>query len=187
MNYNDLNNLDENNKSTLHSMFGGILNKIKNISYRKSAALIKDFPTICELSYISHLNSEKRKQSNSNVHPIIPTRGEIYNAYITEGVGKELAGNHLVVVIQNGNSNIYSDKVTVVPIEGDGNTIKKAYQTKLTNIDLESGILDKDPSRIIFADIMSLDKARLGRKIGKLTATKMQQLDKLLKKHLSLS
>lgn len=35
------------------------------------------------------------------MHPIIPTRGEIYNAIITEGVGKELAGNHLVIIIQN--------------------------------------------------------------------------------------
>lgn len=186
MSYNDLKDLDENNKSTLHSMFGGILNKVKNISYRKSSALIKDFPSVCELSYLSHENSEKKKHSPSNMHPIIPTRGEIYNAYITEGVGKELTGNHLVVIIQNRNSNMYSDKVTVVPIEGDGNRIKKAYQTKLTNEDLEAGKIDKDPSRIIYADIMSLDKARLGRKIGKLTESKMQQLNVLLKKHLSL-
>ena len=111
---------------------------------------------------------------------------KIYNAIITEGVGKELTGNHLVIVIQNQNSNMYSDKVTVVPIEGDGNIIKKAYQTKLTNEDLETGKIDKDPSRIIYADIMSLDKARLGRKIGKLSESKMKQLDILLKKHLSL-
>lgn len=29
MSYNDLKDLDENNKSTLQSMFGGILNRIK--------------------------------------------------------------------------------------------------------------------------------------------------------------
>ena len=120
------------------------------------------------------------------MHPIIPTRGEIYNAFITEGVGKELSGNHLVVVIQNEKSNIYSDKVTVVPIEGDGNVIKKAYQVKLTNKDLDYGKIDKDPSRIIFADIMSIDKARLGRKIGALSKEKMNRLDLLIKKHLDL-
>lgn len=186
MSYNELKNLDENNKSTLQSMFGGILNRLKNISYRKSSALIKDFPLVCELSYLSYENSKKKKISSSKMYPIIPTRGEIYNAYITEGVGKELTGNHLVVIIQNRNSNMYSDKVTVVPIEGDGNTIKKAYQTKLTNEDLETGKIDKDPSRIIYADIMSIDKARLGRRIGKLAESKMKQLDILLKKHLSL-
>ena len=186
MNYKNLKDLEQNNKITLQSMFSGVLNNIKNISFRKSTAMIKDFPSVCELSYISHENTEKRKQSNLNMHPIIPTRGEIYNAFITEGVGKELSGNHLVVVIQNQQSNIYSDKVTVVPIEGDGTTIKKSYQVKLTNNDLASGKIDKDPSRIIFADIMSIDKARLGRKIGTLSKDKLSRLDILIRKHLDL-
>lgn len=166
MNYKNLKNLEETNKTTLLSMFNGILTNIKNISFRKSTSLIKDFPSICEMSYKSYEYIEKKKISNTNMHPIIPTRGEIYNAFITEGVGRELTGNHLVVILQNQNSNMYSDKVTVVPIEGDGNKIKPSYQTKLTNEDLYSGKLDKDPSRIIFADIMTIDKSKLGRKIG---------------------
>ena len=186
MNYKDLKDMDDNNKTTLSSMFSGILNNLKNISFRKSSSLIKDFPNICELSYKSHEYTEIKKASNSNMHPIIPTRGEIYNAIITEGVGKELAGNHLVIIIQNENSNIYSDKVTVVPIEGDGNKIKKNYQMKLLNKDLSQGILDKDPSRIIYADIMSIDKSRLARKIGCLRKEKMEQLSLKLRKHLSL-
>ena len=109
---------------------------------------------------------EKKKISNTNLHPIIPTRRKIYNTFITEGVERELTGNHLVVILQNQNSNMYSDKVTVVPIEGDWNKIKPSYQTKLTNKDLYSRKLDKDPSRIIFADIMTIDKSKLGRKIG---------------------
>lgn len=186
MNYKNLKDLDENNKRTLLSMFSGILSNIKNISFRKSSSLLKDFPIVCELSYNSYEHTEKKKSSNGNMHPIIPTRGEIYNAFITEGVGKELTGNHLVIIIQNQNSNIYSDKVTVVPIEGDGNIIKRSYQMKLTNNDLLNGNLDKDPSRIIFSDIMSIDKARLGRKIDTLKKEKLQQLDCKLKKHLSL-
>ena len=101
MNYTDLKDMDDNNKTTLSSMFSGILNNLKNISFRKSSSLIKDFPNICKLSYKSHEYTEIKKASNSNMHPIIPTRGEIYNAIITEGVGKELAGNHLVIIIQN--------------------------------------------------------------------------------------
>ncbi len=186
MNYKNLKNLEETNKTTLLSMFNGILTNIKNISFRKSTSLIKDFPSICEMSYKSYEYIEKKKISNTNMHPIIPTRGEIYNAFITEGVGRELTGNHLVVILQNQNSNMYSDKVTVVPIEGDGNKIKPSYQTKLTNEDLYSGKLDKDPSRIIFADIMTIDKSRLGRKIGMLKDEKIQKLNKLIKKHLSL-
>ena len=186
MNYKNLKNLEETNKTTLLSMFNGILTNIKNISFRKSTSLIKDFPSICEMSYKSYEYIEKKKISNTNMHPIIPTRGEIYNAFITEGVGRELTGNHLVVILQNQNSNMYSDKVTVVPIEGDGNKIKPSYQTKLTNEDLYSGKLDKDPSRIIFADIMTIDKSRLGRKISIIKDEKIQKLNKLIKKHLYL-
>lgn len=186
MNYKNLKDLEDINKTTLLSMFNGILSNIKNISFKKSSSLIKDFPTVCELSYKSYENAEMKKVSKTNMHPIIPTRGEIYNAFITEGVGRELAGNHLVVIIQNQTSNIYSDKVTVVPIEGDGQKIKSSYQTKLTNNDLSIGRIDKDPSRIIFADIMSIDKARLGRRIGKLSDKKIERLNQLLKKHLNL-
>lgn len=128
----------------------------------------------------------KKKVSNSKMHPIIPKKGEIYNAFISEGVGRELTGNHLVIVIQNKNSNLYSDKVTVVPIEGDGNKIKKNYQMKLTNNDLVFGKIDKDPSRIIFSDILTFDKARLGRKIGMLNDEKIERLNLSIKKHLSL-
>ena len=113
------------------------MTNIKNISFKKSASLIKDFPSICEISYKSY-----------------------------EYIERELTRNHLVVILQNQNSNMYSDKVTVVPIEGDWNKIKPSYQTKLTNENLYSGKLNKDPSRIIFADIMTIDKSRLGRKIG---------------------
>lgn len=187
MKYSDLKDLEESNKTTLLSMFSGILSNIKNISFSKSTSIIKDFSSVCEMSYKSYEYIERKKSSNTNMHPIIPTRGEIYNAFITEGVGRELTGNHLVVVIQNQNSNMYSDKVTVIPIEGDGNKIKKSYQVKLTNDDLEFGRIDKDPSRIIFTDIMTIDKARLGRKIGMLRAEKIERLNILIKKHLSLN
>lgn len=186
MNYNELRNLEESNRTALSSMFHGMLSNIKNISFRKTTSIIKDVPSVCEMSYKSYENSEIKRISSTNMHPIIPTRGEIYNANITEGVGKELCGNHLVIVIQNQNSNIFSDKVTVVPIEGDGHYIKKSYQMRLTNSDLEFGKIDKDPSRIIFADIMSIDKARLERKIGKLNESKIEKLNIAIKKHLSL-
>ncbi len=186
MNYKELKDLEENNKNTLLSMFNGILENVKNISFRKSSAIIKDFTNVCEMSYKSYEYIERKKASNTNMHPIVPTRGEIYNAFITEGVGRELTGNHLVVIIQNQNSNLYSDKVTVVPIEGDGNKIKKSYQTKLTNNDLAYGKIDKDPSRIIFSDIITIDKSRLGRKIGSLNEEKIYKLNVLLKKHLSI-
>ena len=57
---------------------------------------------------------------------------------------------------------------------------------QLTNADLADGSLDKDPSRIIVTDITTIDKARLGRKIGALSPDCLAAVEKLLKKHLEL-
>lgn len=187
MSYNDLKNLEDINKSTLSSMFTGILTNIKATSFKKMASIIKDIPEVCRISYQSYENSQLRKVTYNNMHPVRPSRGEIYNAFITEGVGKELSGNHPVVVIQGVAANMYSDKVNVLPIEGDGKNIKSSYQEKLTSDDLEGDvILLKEESRIITSDILTLDKARLGKKVGKVKKEKMDIIDKKVKKQLGL-
>ena len=106
--------------------------------------------------------------------------------FITEGVGSELCGNHLVVIIQNKKANIYSEKVNVLPIEGDGTKINPNYQVRLSSAELADGKLDKEPSRIIVTDITTIDKARLGRRIGRLTPECLAAVEKLLKNHLEL-
>ena len=187
VNYKDLKDLENSHKVTLTSMFVGILSNIKNTSFRKMSSIIKDIPAICKMSYESYENSQLRKSSYAKVHPIVPIRGEIYNAFITEGVGKELCGTHPVLIIQNQNSNIHSEKVNVLPIEGDGNKIKPKYQEQITSQDLEGNIsLYKDPSRVIISDVMTIDKARLGKKVGKLKEEKLQIISEKLKNQLSL-
>ena len=137
--------------------------------------------------HFESLENKKVRDGNiKKLHPIIPTRGEIYNAYITEGVGSELCNNHLVIIVQNNKGNMYSEKVNVIPIEGDGSNINPNYQIKLTNMNMGQGHLDKDPSRIIVSDIITLDKARLGRKIGKLEDEYMKDINSLLRKQLSI-
>lgn len=83
----------------------------------------------------------------------------------------------MVIIISNDTGNIYSEKVNVLPIEGDGTKINPKYQMRLPNSDLESGHLDKDPSRIIFTDIMTIDKARLDIKIGMIKHEKMKEIN----------
>ena len=51
---------------------------------------------------------------------------------------------------------------------------------------LADGQLDKEPSRIIVTDITTIDKARLGRRIGRLTPECLATVEKLLKNHLEL-
>ena len=187
MNYNNLKDMDPSNKTTLSSMFVGILTNIKNTSFRKMAAIIKDIPAICKMSYESFENSQLRKSNYNKVHPIVPQKGEVYNAFITEGVGRELCGTHPVVIMQNKSQNLHSDKVNVLPIEGDGNTINPKYQEQITSSDFEDNItLTKDPSRVIISDILTIDKARLGKKVGKLKQEKIDILNEKLKIQLDL-
>ena len=187
MNYNELKNLEDERKATLSSMFIGMLSNIKNTSFNKMSSIIKDIPSICKMHYQSYENSQLRIVTYNNMHPIRPHRGEIYNAFITEGVGKELSGNHPVIVIQGVSANMYSDKVNVLPIEGDGNKIKSSYQEPLTSDNIEGDVtLLKEQSRIITSDILTLDKARLGKKIGSIKKEKMLIIDKKIKKQLGL-
>lgn len=87
----------------------------------------------------------------------------------------------MCVVISNKGKNLYSEKVNVVPIEGDGNKIDPKNNIQLTNEDLEDGNLNKDPSKIIGADIMTIDKARLDRRIGKLKDYKLIEVIDMVK------
>ena len=159
---------------------------ISNVNIDKIIACIKQIPKICEIDIKSDANKQLRDSHPKHYHPIKVFKGEIYNAQITQNAGSELSDNHLVVIIQGFSSNVYGEKITILPIEGDGNKVNPHYQIKLTNADLEEGMLDKDPSRIIFTDIMTLDKARLDRRIGKLNPTKIEEVNRYLVAHLDL-
>lgn len=186
MEYNSLDNLNDNDKSSLTSVFQGILLNIKHISVTKAVTYLRYIPEQCRMHHNSLENRKVRDAHPKKFHPVKPQRGEIYNAFITEGVGSELCGNHLVVIIQNKKGNIYSEKVNVLPIEGNGAKINPNYQVRLSSSDLASGSLNKNPSRIIITDITTIDKARLGRKIGCLTPECLAEVDTLLRKHLEL-
>ena len=186
MEYNTLANLNDNDKSSLTTVFQGILLHLKHLSVTKAVTYLRHIPEQCRMHHNSLENRKLRDSHPKRFHPVKPQRGEIYNAFITEGIGSELCGNHLVVIIQNKKGNIYGEKVNVLPIEGDGTKINPNYQVRLSSTDLAFGSLAKDPSRIIVTDITTIDKSRLGRKIGCLSPNCLATVDKLLKKHLEL-
>lgn len=180
------NKLEENTKTKLIDYFAEIVKEFEKSYMLKTIALIKHLPNICRLHQLSLDNRKLRSEQPSKFHPIRPLRGEIFNALITENIGSELCGNHLVIIISNDTGNIYAEKVNVLPIEGDGNKINPNYQMQLSNSDLEWGNLDKNPSRIIFTDILTIDKARLDIRVGKVKNEKMKDIAKKLHKQLNL-
>lgn len=147
---------------------------------------LKDIITNIKLNASSKNNRNLQVNNTDKTHPLKIHTGEIYYITMTDGVGTELKGDHLGVVIQNKKANLYSSKVNVVPIEGDGTKINKNYNVALSNNDLMNGRLDKDPSRVITTDIFTVDKCRLGRKIGKVKDDKLDEIKKNIKKQLDI-
>lgn len=171
---------------SLKTYFEKITTNLNNSNENKILQYLKEIPLLCEMDKQSKQNRKLRSKDPKHFHPIGVGRGEIYNLEITEGVGSELSGNHLVIIIQNKKGNMYSEKVNVLLIEGDGKSINPNYQMELNNSDLSSGTLDKNPSRIILTDILTFDKARLKGKIGIVKPEKMKSIDKKIKVQLSL-
>lgn len=179
--------LTANEKDFLTTLFKDKINDINSVSYAKLTRIIEQLPAICDLSESSLINRQLRQQDKDKYHPIRPSRGMIYNAFIEENVGSELCDNHLVIIMQNTNGNIFGEKVNVLPIEGDGKRINKNYQMELKNEELEYGQLDKNPSRIIITDLITIDKARLDKvEIGKIKPAKLLELSNKLKRQLVL-
>lgn len=160
---------------------------ISSDNIEKIICYIKQIPKLCAINIKSAQNRALRDLHPKKYHPIKVFKGDIYNAQITENTGSELSNNHLVIIIQGFSSNVYGEKVTVLPIEGDGSKINPHYQIKLTNADLKKGTLDKNPSRIIFTDILTLDKARLDRKIGSIKSEKIEEVNSYLAMHLEIN
>lgn len=171
----------------LKSRLGRVLEKPNKKHQWKIKKIIDSIPQKCRLDEKSKNHSDSKKEDAKRMHPVRPYRGEIYNVLLSgDNVGTELNNNHLCVIISNQRKNIYSEKVNVVPIEGDGRKIDPMNNIQLTNNDLVEGSLDKDPSKIIGGDIMTIDKARIDLRIGKLKPEKLNELMEMVKSQLGV-
>lgn len=179
--------LNETEIENLKSRLEGKLEGINKKDQWKIRNIIDSIPEKCRLDQLSKDHAKMKKEDEKKFHPVRPKRGEIYNVLLSgDNVGTELINNHLCIVISNQRKNIYSEKVNVVPIEGDGRKIDKMNNIQLVNADLTEGSLDKDPSKIIGGDIMTIDKSRIGLRIGKLKKEKMTEVMKMVKAQLDL-
>lgn len=187
--YDELNSLNDKSKELLKCKFEYIIENLKNVDYNKFKQLSESIPMGLKITYDSQMHQRQRTKEGKEKgqHPVKPIRGQIYNAFLGEQYGSELSGEHPVIIIQNDAGNLYAHKVIVVPIEGDGNKIDESYMIKLTNNDLMDGKkLTKVPSRIIVSEIMTLDKARLGKLIGRLKPEKIKELNEKISFQLSV-
>ena len=108
-------------------------------------------------------------------------RGEIYWVDWSPGRGSEQKGLRPALVIQNDTGNKFSQTTIVAALT---TAIEKSYPFLVKCAAKESG-LNKD-SMVNLAAIMTVDKARLVKRAGVLSADKMAEVDAAIKASLGL-
>lgn len=102
-------------------------------------------------------------------------RGDIFFADLGEGIGSEQSGYRPVVIIQNNIGNRYSPTVIVAAI-----TSKKVKNTQPTHYNIEAGYGLELPSTILLEQLRTLDKQRLGKRVGRLPKRHIQGINHAL-------
>ena len=103
-------------------------------------------------------------------------RGEMYYADLGKGIGSEQEGHRPVVIIHNDRGNKHSTTVIVASISSK--TTGKGKQPTHYYINAEDGL--REPSVVLLEQLRTIDKRRLGQRIGKLSEKHIQGLNHAL-------
>lgn len=111
-----------------------------------------------------------------------PRRGHLYYAELDPVIGSGQGGRRPVLVLQNDIGNEHSPVTIVASVTST--PAKVARPTDVLIPPGESGLTQ--PSRVLLNQVRTVDKRRLGRRLGSLTAAQMSQVEGALKLSLGL-
>ena len=111
-----------------------------------------------------------------------PRRGEIYLVNFDPTLGHEIQKTRPAVVVQNNISNQYSPITIVAAISSQFSD--PPFPREVIVETAETGLPKR--SAVIVNQIRSVDRMRLGKKIGRLSSASMQRVNESLKISLSL-
>jgi mRNA interferase MazF len=114
---------------------------------------------------------------------MIVKRGEIYSADLNPVVGSEQGGIRPVLIIQNDIGNRFSPTVIVLAITS---RLGKTRLPTHVEIPVGEGGLAK-PSIILAEQVRTLEKTRLGIKLGKLSEREMTRVEAAINASLGIS
>jgi len=107
----------------------------------------------------------------------IPTRGEVYWANLDPTFGTEIAKTRPAVIISNDIGNEHSPRVTIAAITSRG--VERVFTFEVLVRAGEGGLIQT--SKVLLNQIRSIDKRRLGRRIGRLSDQRMHEVDEALR------
>src|SRR5438067_2115725 len=103
-------------------------------------------------------------------------RGEIYLVSFDPTVGREIQKTRPALVVQNDVSNRYSPITIVAPITST--LTGRLYPTEVL-LQAHEGGLDVD-SRVLLNQLRAVDKQRLVRRLGRVSAATLHEVDRSL-------
>lgn len=109
-------------------------------------------------------------------------RGEIYWANLNPTLGSEIAKTRPVLVVSNDINNEHADTVTILPITSSTSRI---YPFEVL-VPAGEANLTSD-SKIKANQIRTIDKKRIGNKIGALPMTRMKEVNQAILVHLDIT
>ena len=111
-----------------------------------------------------------------------PRRGEIYWVKLDPTIGAEIAKTRPALIVSNDVGNQYADRVIVAPITSSQVARVYPFEAKLEAG--EGGVTQ--PSKVLLDQIRTVDKSRLGNRIGMLAAVKMEEVNRAIRLSLAV-
>jgi mRNA interferase MazF len=108
-------------------------------------------------------------------HVVLPKRGEIYYVSFDPTIGVEIKKTRPALIIQNDIGNMHSPATIVAAITS---TEREAYPHEVS-LNAGEGGLPKD-SIILLNQIRTIDKKRLGRKLGTISPDALKKVDRAI-------
>lgn len=106
-----------------------------------------------------------------------PKRGDVWWVVLDPAVGSEIKKTRPAVVVSNDSCNAYGSRVVVMPLTSNVTTLYPGEAA------VRAG---NRPARALGDQLRSIDKTRLGKRIGRLNASELEAIDDALRITLDL-
>lgn len=107
---------------------------------------------------------------------LIPRRGEVYVVNFDPSIGSEIQKRRPALILQNNIGNRYSNTTIVAAISSQFDA--RLYPTEVY-IEPREGGLEK-PCVVLLSQVRTVDKRRLTKQLGMLSAETMRKVDQAL-------
>jgi mRNA interferase MazF len=97
-----------------------------------------------------------------------PRRGEVYGVALDPSMGRKIKKTRPAIIVSNDSCNTYGARVVVLPLTSNVSSLYPGEALLK---------IEGKPARALGDQLRSIDKRRLRSRIGRLTATEIQDVD----------